>query len=63
MNYWIKENNFDLLSKEQMEFNSFTIMNRTLIIKKIKSANFDKYDFMKEGIMKATQQLSNNMKM
>ena len=34
MNYWIKENNFDLLSKEQMEFNSFTIMNRTLIIKK-----------------------------
>ena len=61
MNYCIKENNFDLLSKEQMEFNSFTIMNRTLIIKKIKSANFDKYDFMKEGIMKATQQLSNNM--
>ena len=61
MNYCIKENNFDLLSKEQMEFNSFTIMNRTLIIKKIKSANFDKYDFMKEGIMKATQQLSNNI--
>ena len=61
MNYLIKENNFDLLSKEQMEFNSFTIMNRTLIIKKIKSANFDKYDFMKEGIMKATQQPSNNI--
>ena len=44
-----------------MELKSFTIINRTLILKKSKYINFYKNDIMKEGIMKATQQLSNNM--
>ena len=61
MNYWIKNNNFDLLSQEQKEFNGFTIQNKTLILKKSKSINFDKNNIIREGIMKATQKLSNNM--
>ena len=61
MNHWIKNNNFDLLSQEQKEFNGFTIQNKTLILKKSKSINFDKNNIIREGIMKATQKLSNNM--
>ena len=48
INDWIIEINFDLLSKEQMELKGFTIMNRTLILKKRKSMNFEINDIMKE---------------
>ena len=61
MNHWIKKYNFDLLSQEQKEFKGFTILNKTLIFKKSKSINFDKNNIIREGIMKATQKLSNNM--
>ena len=48
INDWIIEINFDLLSKEQMKLKGFTIMNRTLILKKRKSMNFEINDIMKE---------------
>ena len=61
INDWIKKQNFDLYSCEKKELSNLTIINKTILNKKRKSLDFGKKDKMNEGIMNATNQLSNNI--
>ena len=54
INEWIKNIKFDLYKTEKMDLNNFTIINKTLISKKIEGGNFGKKIVMEQSVMNVT---------